>query len=107
MIGENVKIYQGVTLGALSTRGGQKLSGKKRHPTIKDNVTIYSGASVLGGDTVIGEDVVIGGNCFITKSIPAGMRVSIKNQELEYRDGSSGERKTKPFVQGEDWYYVI
>ena len=62
VIGENVKIYQGVTLGALSTRGGRGLIDKKRHPTIEDNVTIYSGASILGGDTVIGEGSVIGGN---------------------------------------------
>ena len=79
IIGKNVKIYQGVTIGALSTRGGQKLSGKKRHPTIKDNVTIYAGASILGGDTVIGENSVIGGNAFITNSVPANTRVSINN----------------------------
>ena len=69
VIGDNVKIYQGVTLGALSTRGGQGLKGKKRHPTIEDCVTIYSGASVLGGDTVIGKGVTIGGNAFITESV--------------------------------------
>lgn len=88
VIGNNVKIYQGVTIGALSTRGGQKLSGIKRHPTIEDNVTIYAGASVLGGETVIGKNTVIGGNAFITSSIPANTRVSIKNQELEYKTGS-------------------
>lgn len=87
VIGEHVKIYQGVTLGALSTRGGQKLKSKKRHPTIEDNVTIYSGASILGGDTVIGKDAVIGGNVFITKSIQEGTRVSIKNQELQFNYG--------------------
>ena len=87
-IGDNVKIYQGVTLGALSTREGQKLHGKKRHPTIEDNVTIYSGASILGGNTVIGHDSVIGGNAFITTSIPSNTRVSIKNQELEYKQGN-------------------
>ena len=54
VIGDNVKIYQGVTLGALSTKGGQTLKNTKRHPTIQDNVTIYSGASILGGETVIG-----------------------------------------------------
>lgn len=82
IIGDNVKIYQGVTLGALSTSGGQKLQGKKRHPTIEDDVVIYSGASILGGDTVIGKGSVIGGNAFVTKSIEPGTRVSIKNQEL-------------------------
>ncbi len=88
VIGDYVKIYQGVTLGALSTRGGQSLRGKRRHPTIGDRVTIYSGASVLGGDTVIGHDAVIGGNAFITASVAPGMRVSVKNQELEMRPGS-------------------
>ena len=78
IIGSHVKIYQGVTLGALSTRGGQSLKNKKRHPTIEDNVTIYSGASILGGETIVGENAVIGGNAFITKSVPAGARISIK-----------------------------
>lgn len=87
VIGNNVKIYQGVTLGALSTRQGQKLHGKKRHPTIEDNVTIYAGASILGGNTVIGHDSVIGGNAFITESIPSNTKVSVKNQELEYKSG--------------------
>ena len=89
VIGDYVKIYQGVTLGALSTRGGQSLRGKRRHPTIEDRVTIYSGASVLGGDTVIGHDAVIGGNAFITSSIAPGTRVSVKNQELEMRPGKT------------------
>ncbi len=80
IIGEHVKVYQGVTLGALSTSGGQKLKNTKRHPTIEDEVTIYSGASILGGETVIGKGAVIGGNAFITKSVEAGSRVSIKNQ---------------------------
>ena len=81
IIGEHVKVYQGVTIGALSTRAGQGLHGKKRHPTIEDNVTIYSGATILGGETVIGHDVVIGGNCFITASIAPNSRVNVKNQE--------------------------
>ena len=84
-IGDNVKVYQGVTLGALSTRGGQQLRGKKRHPTIEDNVTIYAGASILGGNTVIGAGSVIGSNAFITSSIAPGTTVSIKTQELQYR----------------------
>ncbi|MBD5441710.1 MAG: serine acetyltransferase [Treponema sp.] len=78
VIGEHVKIYQGVTLGAISTNGGQKLKDVKRHPTIEDNVTIYSGASILGGDTVIGKNCVIGGNTFITKSVAPQTTVSIK-----------------------------
>lgn len=69
VIGNHVKLYQGVTLGALSTKKGQKLAGSKRHPTIEDNVTIYSGASILGGETVIGKGSTIGGNVFITKSV--------------------------------------
>ena len=75
-IGNNVKIYQGVTIGALSTREGQKLHGKKRHPTIEDNVTIYAGASILGGNTVIGHDSVIGANAFITSSVPCNTKVT-------------------------------
>ena len=85
IIGDHVKIYQGVTLGALSTRAGQALAGKKRHPTIQDNVTIYSNASVLGGETVVGEGTIIGGSAFVTSSIPAGSRVSVKNQEISVR----------------------
>ena len=85
VIGENVKIYQGVTLGGLSTRAGQGLRGQKRHPTIEDNVTIYANASILGGGTTIGRDSVIGANAFITHSIPEGTTVSIKNQELQFK----------------------
>ncbi|WP_230974948.1 serine O-acetyltransferase EpsC [Aminipila luticellarii] len=82
IIGDNVKLFQGVTIGALSTRGGQALAGIKRHPTIEDNVTIYSGASILGGSTVIGHDCVIGGSAFITESIAPHTKVSMKNPEL-------------------------
>ncbi len=106
IIGQNVKIYQGVTIGALSTRGGQKLSGKKRHPTICDNVTIYAGASILGGETVIGENAVIGGNAFITRSIDANTRVSMKNLEMEYTV-AGGNHRSEELSQGDAWYYVI
>ena len=88
IIGEHVKVYQGVTIGALSTKGGHALHGTRRHPTIEDNVTIYSGASILGGNTIIGEGSVIGGNSFITASVPPGSRVSIKNHEMNI-EGSS------------------
>ena len=81
-IGDYVKLYQGVTLGALSTRKGQQLSGVKRHPTIQNHVTIYSNSTVLGGDTVIGENTIIGGNTFITESIPANTKVNAKSPEL-------------------------
>ncbi|MBQ6250479.1 serine O-acetyltransferase EpsC [Ruminococcus sp.] len=107
-IGDNVKIYQGVTLGALSTRGGQSLRNKKRHPSIEDNVTIYSGASILGGETVVGKDAVIGGNAFITRSIPAGAKVSIKNQELRYNFDSAIETVKKADLDpDESWFYII
>ena len=106
IIGQNVKIYQGVTIGALSTRGGQKLSGKKRHPTICDNVTIYAGASILGGDTIIGENTVIGGNTFITRSIEANSKVSMKNLEMEYHTNDN-QKKTEELDQGEAWCYII
>ncbi len=80
IIGDYVKIYQGVTIGALSTRGGQSLKGKKRHPTIEDRVTIYAGASILGGETVIGHDAIIGSNTFITSSVEPGARVSFHDK---------------------------
>lgn len=84
-IGNHVKIYQGVTLGALSTMKGQQLSGTKRHPTIEDNVVIYANATVLGGDTVIGRNSVVAGNTFITESIPANTRVSAFLPELKIK----------------------
>ncbi|MDE7157021.1 MAG: serine O-acetyltransferase [Lachnospiraceae bacterium] len=93
VIGNNVKLYQGVTLGALSTRSGQQLREVKRHPTIEDNVTIYSGATILGGETIIGESAVIGGNAFITQSIPANTKVSIKNPELKMKEGNQDKMK--------------
>ena len=85
IIGDNVKIYQGVTLGALSTNGGQKLKNIKRHPTLGNNVTVYSGTSILGGDTVIGNNVVIGGNCFIISSVSEGSKVVMKPFEMIYK----------------------
>jgi Serine acetyltransferase len=99
-IGNNVKIYQGVTLGALSTRGGQSLRGVKRHPTLEDKVTVYSGASILGGETVIGEGVVIGSNAFITKSVPERTKVSVKNPELVFK-GQAPREFEQEFIP--DW----
>ena len=84
VIGNHVKLYQGVTAGALSTRKGQGLKGVRRHPTLQDHVTVYSGASILGGDTVIGEGSVIGGNAFIVSSVPADTVVTISNPEPKY-----------------------
>ena len=106
-IGDNVKIYQGVTLGALSTRGGQSLKNKKRHPTIQDNVTIYSGASILGGETVVGKNAVIGGNAFITRSVPEGAKVSIKNLELRYNYDSFSKFEKADLDPEESWFYII
>lgn len=82
IIGKRVKIYQSVTLGALSLAKGSRLKGEKRHPTIGDDVTIYAGVSILGGDVKIGNRVTIGSNVFLTKSIPDNMRVTIGEPEL-------------------------
>ncbi|MBR2765660.1 MAG: serine acetyltransferase [Blautia sp.] len=82
VIGNYVKLYQGVTLGALSTRMGQALANIKRHPTIGDHVTIYANSTVLGGDTVIGANSIVAGNTFITASIDADTKVSTKSPEL-------------------------
>ncbi|HHX36348.1 MAG TPA: serine acetyltransferase [Clostridiaceae bacterium] len=84
VIGHHTKIYQGVTLGALSTRAGQKLRHIKRHPTLGNHVTVYGGATILGGETVIGNNVTIGGNVFITKSINHSTKVMMKGPNLEF-----------------------
>jgi len=91
-IGDNVKVYQGVTLGALAPGYGQLLRGEKRHPTIQNNVTIYAGATILGGATIIGEGCTIGGNVFITASVPAFNQVSTDPPKLKYRDRRSRNR---------------
>lgn len=82
VIGSHAKIYQGVTLGATSTRKGQQLAGVKRHPTLGDYVTVYSNASILGGDTFIGDGAVIGGSVFVCESVPANARVGMQEQKL-------------------------
>jgi len=84
-IGAGVRLYQGVTLGALSLprdAGGQVIRGQKRHPTIENGVTIYANATVLGGQTVVGADSIIGGSVFISKSVPPHSRVSLKEPDL-------------------------
>ena len=86
VIGDHVKLYQGVTLGALSPRGGHASLPGKRHPTVESGVTIYSGATILGGDTVIGENAVIGGNAFLTRSVPPGTRVILHAPELTFKN---------------------
>ena len=85
IIGDYVKIYQGVTIGALSTRKGQALSGIKRHPTIEDHVIIYANATILGGDTVVGRNATVAGNTFVTESIPADAKVSAMMPELKVK----------------------
>ena len=116
IIGSHVKVYQGVTIGALSTRAGHKLHGTKRHPTIEDNVTLYSGASILGGDTVIGEGSIVGGNAFVTQSIAPHTRVYVKTEELFAIDSgeSSGGAEKAPSAEdaktlspSDAWFYVI
>ncbi len=94
IIGNHVKLYQGVTLGALSTRSGQELSGVKRHPTIGDHVTIYANSTVLGGETVIGNGVIIGGNAFITKSVPDYTKIIVKSPEMIFKN---------PKITAEKW----
>jgi len=91
-IGDNVKVYQGVTLGALAPAYGQALRGQKRHPTIEDDVVIYAGATILGGDTVIGKGSVIGGNVFITTSVPPYNQVTQELGRLTFRQRN---RKSK------------
>lgn len=81
IIKENVKIYQGTTLGAISLAKGSKLRGVKRHPTIEKNVTIYAGASILG-DVTIGEHVTIGSNVFLTESVEPNVKVTIGKVKL-------------------------
>lgn len=92
-IGNNVKIYQGVTLGAVAPQFGQQLRDTKRHPTIEDDVIIYAGATILGGETVIGKGALIGGNVFITASVPAQTRVTAEPPKLKMRTRKSREAK--------------
>jgi serine O-acetyltransferase len=92
-IGDNVKIYQGVTLGALSfpkDEDGSVVRGKKRHPTVGNNVVIYSGATLLGGETGVGDDSVVGGNVWITSSIPSDTQVTIIPPEHRYKNINMG-----------------
>lgn len=91
VIGDYVKIYQGVTLGALSTRGGHKQKSMKRHPTVEDNVTIYAGATILGGSTVIGQGTVIGGNAWVTRSVSPFTKVFSERYKLKVQEKESSE----------------
>lgn len=84
-IGKRCKVYQGVTLGAVSTKGGQDWRGMKRHPTLEDDVTIYGGAIILGGTTVIGRGATINGSLFVTQSVPAGHTASVEQLEVKLK----------------------
>ena len=93
IIGDNVKIYQGTTLGAMSfpkDERGKIIKGAKRHPTIEDNVTIYAEATILG-DVVIGKNAIIGGNVWVKESVPAGVTVITPNAELVYKKNKSDQ----------------
>ena len=98
IIGKWVRLYQGVTLGALSLPrdAGEKLYQTKRHPTIEDNVIIYSNTTILGGDTVIGEGSVIGGNIWLTESVAPGTKVLLKKPELIYTGSKPVTEKNSP-----------
>lgn len=80
IIGKRVRIYQGVTLGALSIEDGKVLKGVKRHPTVEDDVVIYAGATILCGNTIIGQKIIIGGNTWITESILPYSKVIVKEK---------------------------
>ncbi|MCW3997134.1 MAG: serine acetyltransferase [Candidatus Bathyarchaeota archaeon] len=87
-IGDNVKIYQGVTLGALSfpkDKKGEVIRGRKRHPTIGNNVVIYSGATLLGPDAIVGDNVTIGGNVWLTTPVTANTKIAISRPELQFK----------------------
>jgi serine O-acetyltransferase len=89
-IGKRVKLYQGVTLGALSfakDASGMLVKGTKRHPDVEDNVVIYAGATILGGETVIGHDSVIGGNVWLIHSVPPGSKVYNQTPKPVIRPG--------------------
>ena len=84
VVGNNVKLYQGVTLGAISLSKGKMLKGSKRHPTVEDDVTIYSNASILGGNTIIGKGSTIGANVYLTDSIPPNSRVYLSESGIKF-----------------------
>lgn len=98
VIGKHVKMYQGVSLVARSLSGGQQLKGKKRHPTVEDNVTIYAGTTIIGGDTVIGAGSTIGANVFLTHSVPAHSLVFYEENSLRILDKN---KRPEEWVQ--DW----
>ncbi len=99
VIGNSVKLYQGVTLGAMSfpkDERGRLIRGYKRHPTVEDNVTIYANATVLGGDTVIGKGSEINGSVFLTNSVPPDTRVGVEKPQLKVRQRNNNGKSTPP-----------
>jgi serine O-acetyltransferase len=93
-IGANVKLYQGVTLGALSIprdERGRVIRDTKRHPTVQDGVTIYANATVLGGQTVVGADSVVGGSVFVTQSVPSSTLVALRPPQMTLRTRGDGD----------------
>lgn len=105
VLGDGVRLYQGVTLGALSLprdQDGSFLRERKRHPTVEDEVTIYANATVLGGDTVVGRRSIVGGSVFLTRSVPPEHRVSLEAPRLRVRGGVTGGD-----LQPGDWDFEI
>jgi serine O-acetyltransferase len=95
VIGDRVKLYQGVTLGAMSfprDEAGRLIRGTKRHPTLEDEVIVYANATILGGDTVVGRGSIVGGSVFLTKSVPPKHYVTMKSQQLRFRSADVHHR---------------
>ena len=95
VIGDRVKLYQGVTLGAMSfprDEAGRLIRGTKRHPTLEDEVIVYANATILGGDTVVGRGSIVGGSVFLTKSVPPNHYVTMKSQQLRFRSAEVHHR---------------
>jgi serine O-acetyltransferase len=103
IIGDRVRIYQGVTIGAASLRDAAALRGKKRHPTLEDDVTVYAGSTILGGETVIGEGSIIGGNVWLTHSVPPGCRVMAEAPKQSFK----GPGSVGPFTDSDQLEWDI
>ena len=97
VIGDHVKVYQGVTIGALSVSKEDAL--RKRHPTLEDNVVVYAGATILGGETVIGHDSIVGGNVWLTQSVPPHSKIYYQSKMY---NGETGETDVVIFKSGKD-----
>jgi len=105
LIGDNVRIYQGVTLGALSfkkDKDGRVMKGGKRHPTIEDNVVIYAGATILGGETVVGRDSIIGGNVWLLESVPPETTLTHQPPKFVF-----AMKKIRMLPKDEYMYYIL